>query len=150
MPTGEELFKAEARLESSGFQFFATLQHHLDERFATCFDLTRRVTEYVTQQGQAVTLTDLYHRFTGRATPSLPVGAGVLTHVSAAAPSDPLALNLRRHHSLGRGCLSMPLPVGPPGSPAQAIFYPHAHEPLTPMAAHGRRTRKHPFPLATS
>ena len=67
------------------------------------------------------------------------------THVSAAAPSDPLALNLRRHNSLGRGCLSMYLQVSPPVSAAQAIYYPNEYEPLTPMGRAWKTHQKTPF-----
>jgi hypothetical protein len=145
MPTGEDLVKTEARSASSGFQFFTTLQQHLEERFATCFDLTQRITDYVTQQGQAAALTDLYHRYTGRATPSVPVDGGVLTHVSAAAPSDLLALNLRRPNSLGRGFLSMYLQVSQHVTAGQAIFYPNECEPLTPIGRAWKTHQATPF-----
>lgn len=140
VPTGEELVETDTRATSSGFQFFSTLHKHLEERFAKCFDLTQRISEYVTQQGQAAALTDLYHRYTGRATLSVPVDGGLLTHVSGAAPSDPLALNLRRTNSLGGGFLSIHLQVSQHITAAQAIFYPNEHEPLTPI---GRAWKSH-------
>lgn len=145
MPTGEELVKADVRSASSGFQFFATLQEHLEERFANCFDLAQRITEYVTQEGQAVALTDLYLRYTGRATPSVPVDGGVLPHVSAAAPSDPLALNLRCSNSQGHGLLSMHLQVSEHVAGAQAIFYPNEREPLSPIGRAWKTHQATPF-----
>ena len=145
MPTGEELANDEARSASSGFQFFSTLRRHLEERFARCFDLTQRITEYIAQRGEAAALTDLYHRYTGRATPSVPLDGGVLTYVCSAAPSDPLALNLRQPNSLGHGFLSIHLQVSRHVAAAQAIFYPNEGEPLTPIGRAWKTHQTTPF-----
>jgi len=145
VPGGDELLRPDARLGSSGFQFLSTLQRHLEERFASCFDLTRRVTDYVSQQNQALALTDLYHRYTSRATTSVPVDGQSATHLSAAGPSDPLALNLHYQNSLGAGCISMYLQVSQHIPALQAVSYPDDHDPLTPMGRAWKTHQATPF-----
>jgi len=135
LPSAPDLLDEETRRSSSGYRFFDTIRRHIRARFVEGFALSTRLSEYLASHpGQVMASTDLSHRYSSLAIPSIATsGQPTSLFVVAGGADDSLAAGLLWPNELGANHISIHLQIRTSLSAEDLIFYPNGNSPSQPL-----------------